>query len=119
MISPVWVLTRPRIFFTSVVLPVPLSPTSPKISPRRSVKLSSCRTVWSCRRPCSSVSRYQLVRCLTSKTRSSMALTSAHAARNGVDELGGVGVLRRGEKLLGRALLNDVTALHHGNARAD
>ena len=48
-----------------------------------------------------------------------MALTSAHAARNGVDELGGVGVLRRGEKLLGRALLNDVTALHHGNARAD
>ena len=28
-------------------------------------------------------------------------------------------MLRRGEKLLGRALLNDVTALHHGNARAD
>ena len=27
-------------------------------------------------------------------------------------------MLRRGEKLLGRALLNDVTALHHGNARA-
>ena len=106
----------------SVVLPEPDSPTTPSVSPLRTATLTpSTALMW----PTVERSRPRLIGNQTFRLSADITTCSFGPRRRriglrlGREQRLGVGMLRRGEHLLDRALLDDLAVVHHADHVGD